>query len=106
VIVGEVTPYREAIIRLKLRGTSGQEEEVEAVIDTGFSDYLTLPLVLIRSLGLPRAGTVRVALADASEVDLETYLAELIWEGKCVQYQPWQQMAARSSGCRCSTATN
>jgi clan AA aspartic protease len=82
VIVGEVSPYREAIIRLKLRGASGRQEEVEAVIDTGFTDFLTLPLALIRSLGLARAGTVRVTLADASQVDLEAYLAELFWDGR------------------------
>ena len=80
-IVGMVSPYREAVISLKLRGTSGQEEEVEAVIDTGFTEFLTLSPALIHSLGLARAGIVRVTLADASQVDLEAYLAELIWEG-------------------------
>jgi clan AA aspartic protease len=81
VIVGAISPYREAVISLKLRAASGQEEEVEAVIDTGFTEFLTLPPTLIHSLGLARAGIVRVTLADASQVDLEAYLAELIWDG-------------------------
>ena len=36
-ITGTVTSHREAIIRLIVRGPSGQEEEIEAVIDTGFN---------------------------------------------------------------------
>jgi len=81
VIIGTVSAYREAVVSLKLRATSGQEEEVEAVIDTGFTEFLTLPPALIHSLGLARAGIVRVTLADASQVDLEAYLAELVWDG-------------------------
>ena len=36
-ITGTVTAYREAIIRLSVRGPGGEEKTVEAVIDTGFA---------------------------------------------------------------------
>ena len=36
-ITGTVTAYREAIIRLNVRGPGGEEKTVEAVIDTGFA---------------------------------------------------------------------
>ena len=33
----------EAVISLSLRGPSGQAQEIDAVIDTGFNGFLTLP---------------------------------------------------------------
>jgi predicted aspartyl protease len=42
----------EARIRLTVRGHRGREQEVEAVIDTGYTGALTLPLALITLLGL------------------------------------------------------
>lgn len=51
-IEGEVTPYREATILLPLLGASGQSVEVEAVLGTGFTDFLTLPSDLIATLQL------------------------------------------------------
>jgi predicted aspartyl protease len=65
-ISGVVTPYREAVVRLRVSGSSGHEEEVEAVIDTGFTDFLTLPTATIAVLALPLAGSMRVTLADGS----------------------------------------
>jgi predicted aspartyl protease len=46
-IVGAVNAWREAVIRLPLRGPRGQEQEIELVLDTGFSGSLTLPPALI-----------------------------------------------------------
>ncbi|MBA2450995.1 MAG: hypothetical protein H0V51_23525 [Chloroflexi bacterium] len=40
----------EATIRLTVEGASGQAHEVEAVVDTGFSGFLTLPPTLITLL--------------------------------------------------------
>jgi predicted aspartyl protease len=49
-ITGIVTGAREAVISLTVRGPNGQEQEIEAVIDTGFDGSLTLPLALITAL--------------------------------------------------------
>ena len=46
-IVGLVNADREVTLRLRIFGTSGQSEEVEAVIDTGFTGHLTLPARVI-----------------------------------------------------------
>jgi predicted aspartyl protease len=56
-ITGLVTSDREAIIRVLVRAAYGQETHVEAVIDTGFTGFLTLSARLIASLALPFAGT-------------------------------------------------
>jgi predicted aspartyl protease len=66
-ITGVVTSRREAIIRVLVRGPHGKEAQVEAVIDTGFTGFLTLPARLMTSLALFFAGTTRAALADDSE---------------------------------------
>ena len=36
-IVGEVNVFREAVVRLRVRGPKGDEREVDAIIDTGFN---------------------------------------------------------------------
>ena len=50
-ITGVVSLYREALVRVTVRGPGGPEQEIEAVIDTGFDGSLTLPLAHIVSLG-------------------------------------------------------
>jgi predicted aspartyl protease len=42
-ITGRVNANLEATVRLSLRSRQGAEKVVEAVIDTGFSGFLTLP---------------------------------------------------------------
>jgi predicted aspartyl protease len=51
-ITGMVNANREATIRLVVSGPSGQQQEIEAIIDTGFTGFLTLPPALIQALGL------------------------------------------------------
>ncbi|MDE2736209.1 MAG: hypothetical protein OXI72_17565 [Gemmatimonadota bacterium] len=53
-ITGIVSADYEAVIRLKVQGPIGQEREVDAVVDTGFNGFLTLPPRLITPLGLTR----------------------------------------------------
>ena len=52
-IIGEVTPEREAVIRLSVRGPGGQEAAVTAILDTGFTEYLTLSPTTVTALHLP-----------------------------------------------------
>jgi len=51
-IVGVVNDSYEATIPIVVRGTNGHEYEIEAVIDTGFTGFLTLPNALVESLEL------------------------------------------------------
>ena len=50
-IVGRVNAYREAVISLIVEGSGGRRREIDAVVDTGFNGYLTLPATLMQELG-------------------------------------------------------
>ena len=52
-ITGVVNALLDATIRVRVSGPTGQELELEAVVDTGFSGFLTLPPGSIAELGLP-----------------------------------------------------
>jgi predicted aspartyl protease len=51
-INGVVTGDRQAVIHLTVRGPTGLEQEIEAIIDTGFDGYLSLPSSFIVFLSL------------------------------------------------------
>ena len=80
-ITGVVTPFHQATIRLTVRGLTGQEQEIEAVIDTGFDGALSLQLVDITSLGLPWRRRGRALLADGTESVFDIYEATVVWDG-------------------------
>ena len=67
-ISGHVNSKLEAVISLSIIGLQGEVREVEAVIDTGFSDYLTLPVEVVTALGLSSIGVEQLTLADGSEI--------------------------------------
>ena len=63
-IEGVVNANLEAVVTIPLQGPSGQTQEVDAVIDTGFNGYLALPPTLVADLGLPVVGEADAVLAD------------------------------------------
>lgn len=81
-ITGIVTDRREAVIRLKVRGPTEQDQEIEAVIDTGFDGWLSLPSSIIAQLGLTWRQRGRALLADGSESVFEIYEATVDWDGE------------------------
>ena len=82
VIEGRVNAAYKAAIPLQLRGPAGQEQEVEAVIDTGFTGSVTLPPSLVAELGLVFMGTGGATLTDRSEVSFDAYAVTVLWEGQ------------------------
>ena len=81
-IEGVVNANLEAIVILPLRGPSGQTQEVEAVVDTGFNGYLTLPPVMMEDLELPVVGDGEAVLADGSEAAFDVYGVTVLWDGQ------------------------
>lgn len=78
-IIGQVTADREAVISVDIRGAEEQKEDFEAVLDTGFTEYLTLSAEVIARLGLEQVHTAQVILGDGSEVQIPVYRAEVLW---------------------------
>ena len=72
----------EARIRLTVKGRRGREQEVEAVIDSGFTGALTLPPALIATLGLRWRSVDRATLADGSTCVFHVYVGKLDWDGR------------------------
>ncbi len=72
----------EGRIRLKVKGLRGREQEVEAVIDTGYTALLTLPPALIAALGLRWQTVGRCTLADGSKCLFDVYEGKVVWDGK------------------------
>jgi clan AA aspartic protease len=81
-ISGIVTGARQAVIRLTVRGPTSQQQEIEAIIDTGFDGCLSLPSSLIVLLGLVWRERGRALLADGSESVFDIYEGTVLWDGK------------------------
>jgi clan AA aspartic protease len=79
---GFVNQSCEAIIPLVISNTNRQTQLIDAVIDTGFTGFLSLPHEIIVTLNLPWTGIDRGTLGDGSEVTFEVYAANVIWDGQ------------------------
>jgi clan AA aspartic protease len=81
-ITGTVNTDYEAIIRLFVQGPVGPAHEVDAIIDTGFNGFLTLPPALVTALGLMRRSRGRALLANGSEELFDIYGVTVLWDGQ------------------------
>ncbi len=81
-ITGHVTAYREAIISLKVRGPEDRECAIDAVVDTGFNGFLTLPASLTQELGLVWRRRGRAMLADGRDSLFDIYEATVTWNSR------------------------
>jgi clan AA aspartic protease len=75
---------REAIVRVKVCGPGG-DQEIDAVIDTGYTAALSLPPCIIASLGLVWQSIGRGILADGSECLFDVFEAEVEWDNKLLR---------------------
>jgi clan AA aspartic protease len=81
-IHGVVSRNREAKISLVIVNESRQIKLITAVIDTGYTGFLSLPSEIITELNLSWTGIDRGTLGDGSEVTFEVYAAKVIWDGE------------------------
>jgi clan AA aspartic protease len=83
-IVGAVDANLEARIPLFVEDVTGQTHPIEAVIDTGFSGFLSLPPSQIATLGLLWLYDQQVMLADGSIHMVDVYSVTVIWDSQMV----------------------
>ena len=95
-ITGRVTAQRDAMVRLVVLDRVHKPHDVDAVIDTGFNGFLTLPRTMVQTLQLPLAGNRRVTLGDGSTVVLDLYLLlQYCGTRNHARCWCWQRKAAR-----------
>ena len=71
-------------MRLSVFGQRGQREEIEAIVDTGYDGFLTLPPTMIRELELRWITYGDATLADGSEIDFDVHEGEILWNRRRV----------------------
>ncbi len=79
-ITGIVNEHHEALIPLRVRNSQGREENILAVVDTGFNGSLSLPSELISKLELEFQRRGLAQLADGSEIIFNIYNGWVIWD--------------------------
>lgn len=72
---------REARIPLVVVGPDGREQGVAAILDTGFSGFLTLPNSVVEALELPWLGRGQALVGDGSHQAFDLYAATILWDG-------------------------
>ena len=77
-IEGVVSAAYEAVIPLTVQGPAGRAQDIEAVVDTGFTGFLSLPSGIVVDSGLPFLNASQATLADGSEVALSVYRAMVL----------------------------
>ena len=60
----------------------GQFQSIEAIVDTGFNESLTLPTGVIERLGLPPDGPRDAFLANGDPVTLNGWRGTILWQGR------------------------
>src|SRR5206468_2028208 len=90
-ITGVVNADREAVIpvivrdangQVIVRDANGQDHQHEAVVDTGYTGWLTLPPNVVAALGLTWRERGGATLADGSQALFDVYDAIVVWDGQ------------------------
>jgi clan AA aspartic protease len=81
-IHGVVNAALEPTINVALIGRDGVRYYVDAIVDTGFNDFLMLPSSLLTTVGSRRVGRGRAILADGSEMVFDIHTVTVLWEGR------------------------
>ena len=79
-MISGVFSDREARLPLVVQGPNGEEQGVAAILDTGFSGFLTLPASVIEALGLPWLGRGQALVGDGSHQAFDLYAATVLWD--------------------------
>jgi clan AA aspartic protease len=81
-IVGNVNTKREAVVQLAVLGENQQRQGIKAIIDTGYTGFLTLPSAIITTLELTWYMQQEGILGDGSLCIFNVYEASVIWDGQ------------------------
>lgn len=80
-IQGYVNGNYEAVISIVVRN-GARLRSINAIVDTGFTGFLSLPSAIIAELNLSWSYRDRATLGDGSETLFDIYEASAIWDGQ------------------------
>ena len=69
-------------MEISVEDSEGGLHPVRVIVDTGFTDWLTLPTDFIKRLGLSRAASREATLADGSVAVYQNYKGKIFWLGR------------------------
>jgi clan AA aspartic protease len=81
-IIGKVNAKQEAIVQLAVLGENQQSQRIKAIVDTGYTGFLTLPSTIITTLNLTWYMQQEGVLGDGSLCIFNVYEASIIWDGQ------------------------
>ena len=81
-MMGNINSRREAIIQFAVLGENNQRQAIKAVIDTGYTGFLTLPSAIITKLGLTWYMQEEGILGNGSLFLFNVFEASVIWDGQ------------------------
>lgn len=72
---------RQATLPVTFRLPAQPNMTLEFVVDTGFTEYLTLPKAAVAAMSLPFLYSERASLAEGTDVLLAVHGAIILWSG-------------------------
>jgi predicted aspartyl protease len=85
-LIGRIDERFEATLRLVAGNFVGAAERqsivIDAIVDTGFTGFLSLPLASIQQLGLTYYGSEDGFLGDGNLCTFDMYKGMVIWDGE------------------------
>ncbi len=77
-IRGRLNQSLEPVVNISVLDEHDIAHSFEFILDTGFNGHLSLPVNVIRRLGLYRSGQRTVTVADGSQHDVDVYWARVL----------------------------
>jgi len=81
-IEGFVNEFDEPIIEIDMKFNTEGSKKIEAIVDTGFNGYISLPTPLIEKCKWEFLGTEEYELANGEVTIEKVYLGDIIFDGE------------------------
>ena len=100
VTTGHIDQLGRPVIPVDLFDHQGRLHRVEAMIDTGFDDFLTLPAYLVQRMGLVWASRMPMQVATSEWAQFDIYAADVLWLGNRLPLRVLQTQSETLVGTR------
>lgn len=78
-MTGEYQDSGEILVTLTMGNETGGDQEIDAIVGTGFGGCLMLTPEVVRNLALPQTDMSAAILADGSVAQLAVHEAVMVW---------------------------